>query len=91
LTPQVQRKKIKKEHKRQGSSNASKLPRPEVSGTKRKSKYWAHFVDTVDEGLVKCKYYSKLISASSKNGTSALKNHLESVKSILQILIGDKS
>jgi len=34
----------------------------------------------VDEGIVKCKYCSKLIRASSKNETSALKNHLERCK-----------
>ena len=80
---QVQRKKIKKEHGKRGGSSASKPPRPQVSSTKRKSKYWGHFSDTVDEGIVKCKYCNKLIRASSKNGTSALKNHLERCKSIL--------
>jgi len=78
--PQVQRKKIKKEHGKRGSSRASMPPRPEVSGSRRKSKYWAHFSDTVEEGIVKCKYCSKFIRASSKNETSALKNHLERCK-----------
>jgi len=64
--PQMQCKKIKKEPRRRGSSNASKPSRQEVSDIKRKSKYRAHFVDTVDEGVVKCKYCSKLIRASSK-------------------------
>ena len=72
-------KKIKKEPKRRGSTSAYKPPQPEVTG-KRKSKYSAQFYDINDLRFVKCKYCSKLIRASSKNGTTALKNHLERCK-----------
>ncbi|KAJ8451659.1 hypothetical protein Cgig2_018293 [Carnegiea gigantea] len=77
---EVLRKKIKTEHKKQRSTSAAKPPQPSVSGTRRKSKYWSHFHRTTDPGAVKCKYCGKLIRASSRNGTSALKNHLDRCK-----------
>ena len=77
---EVLRKKIKKEHRKQRTTTSCKPPRPDVSGTKRKSEYWAHFHDTTNARVVKCKYCGKLIRASSKNETSALKNHLERCK-----------
>ncbi|KAJ8428846.1 hypothetical protein Cgig2_003394 [Carnegiea gigantea] len=49
------------EHRKHETTSACKPPRPNVSGTKRKSKYWAHFHDTTDPGTIKCKYYSKSI------------------------------
>jgi len=67
---EVLRKKIKTEHKKQRSTSVAKSPQPSVSGTRRKSKYWSHFLRTTDLGAVKCKYCSKLIRASSRNGTS---------------------
>ena len=73
---EVVRKKIKK----QGTVRAAEPPQPSVSSSRRKSKYWSHFHCTTDPGAVKCKYYSKLIRASSRNGTSALKNHLDRCK-----------
>ena len=36
---EVLQKKIKKEHRKQGTTSACKPHRPSVSGTKRKSKY----------------------------------------------------
>jgi len=49
--PQIQQKKIKKELRKWGSSSASKPPRPEVSGTKRKSKYWLILLTRLMKGL----------------------------------------
>ena len=76
---EVLQKKIKKEHRKQGTTTAGKPPRLGVSDTERKSKYWAHFHDTTNVGVIKCKYCSKLIRASSRNGTSVFKNHLGKV------------
>ena len=46
-------KQIIKEHKKRGSAGACKPPWPDVSGTKRKPKHWAHFHDTTDPGVIK--------------------------------------
>ena len=79
---EVLRKKIKTEHTKLRSTKTIRPPQPSVSGsrTRRTSKYWSHFHRTTDPGVVKCKYCGKLIRASSRNGTSALKNHLDRCK-----------
>ena len=66
-----------------GSACPTKTNMEQVKpGGKRKSIYWEHYIDMINPVTkkiekVKCKYCSKVLSASPNNGTTTLRKHLQ--------------
>lgn len=75
---------------RNQTNEVNKMKRPEISATPNSSKkrkstsdVWNHFIREIDQNgkvKAKCKHCGKCFSGSSRDGTTHLKNHLNSSK-----------